>query len=179
MDLYFIALIPNHTLRKEIYALKEDLFTNTGAKKAMNSPAHITIQRPFRRDDSFENKLVSSLKQFAEKQNSFKISLSGFGCFEPKTIFIDVLESQELMKLHQELNSFLSDLLKYESKELNTNIKPHITIANRDLDKKEFYRVWLEYKTRIFNAEFSVKSIFLLKHNSKNWDIIQEFLFKN
>ncbi len=147
----------------------------------MNSPAHITIQRPFRRGDSFENKLFSPLKQFAEKQKLFTISLSGFGCFESRTIFVDVLDSQELIKLHQELNTFLFGQLNIEKKELNDNITPHITIANRDLNEKEFHRVWSTYKNKSFEAEFKVKSIFLLKHKGGggNWDTIQEFLFKN
>ena len=178
MDLYFIAIIPHLTLRREIFSLKEEIFTNTGAKKAINSPAHITIQRPFRRDRAFEKIMISNLESFAKKQNTFKISLSGFGCFEPQTIFVDVKESRELAQLHQELNSALLDTLDFEPKKLNTKITPHVTIANRDLDKKEFYRIWPTYKNRIFNAEFTVKSIFLLKHNGRNWDIIQEFLFK-
>jgi 2'-5' RNA ligase len=179
MDLYFIAVLPHLALRKEILSLKEEIFANTSAKKAINSPAHITIQRPFRRDRAFEEILTSHLELFAKKQNSFKISLSGFGCFDPRTIFVDVKESQELVNLHQELNFVLLDSLKFELKELNTNITPHVTIANRDLNQKEFYRVWPTYKNRVFNAEFTVKSIFLLKYNGRNWDIIQEFLFKN
>ena len=179
MDLYFIAIIPHLSLRKEIFALKEEIFTKTSAKKAMNSPAHITIQRPFRRDCTFKEILTSHLESFTKKQNSFKISLFGFGCFEPRTIFVDVKESEKLVKLHYELNSLLLNTLDFEPKELNTNITPHVTIANRDLDKKEFYRIWPTYKNRLFNAEFTVKSIFLLKHNGRSWDIIQEFLFKN
>jgi len=178
MDLYFIAIIPHLTLRKEILTLKEEIFTNTGAKKAMNSPAHITIQRPFRRNRAFEKIMISNLESFAKKRNTFKISLSGFGCFEPRTIFVDVKEPQKLVQLHQELNSILLNTLDFEPKELNTNITPHVTIAIRDLDKKEFYRVWPSYKNKLFNAEFTVKSIFLLKHNGRSWDIIQEFLFK-
>ena len=179
MSLYFIALIPDLSLRKEIKVLKDEIYTNTGAKKALNSPAHITIQRPFRRDDDFEDLLVSNLKLFATDQKSFKVKLSGFNCFKPRTIFVDVIASQELNKLHQELNSLLTDQLAFEQKELSKNITPHVTIATRDLDKKEFYRVWPTYKNRVFNAKFTVRSIFLLKHNGKNWDTIQEFLFKN
>ena len=179
MSLYFITLIPDLSLRKEIKALKDEIYTNTGAKKALNSPAHITIQRPFRRDDDFEDLLVSNLNLFASGQKSFKVKLSGFNCFKPRTIFVDVIASQELNKLHQELNSLLTDQLAFEQKELSKNTTPHVTIATRDLDKKEFYRVWPTYKNRVFNAKFTVRSIFLLKHNGKNWDTIQEFLFKN
>jgi 2'-5' RNA ligase len=179
MDLYFVALIPHLALRKEIKALKKEIHTNTGAKKALNSPAHITIQRPFKRDNCFEDNLVSNLNLFAAKQKSFVITLSGFDCFKPRTIFVDVQESPFLKKLNQEINSVLFDELDFDQKELSTNINPHITIATRDLNKKEFFRVWPTYKNRVFDAKFMVKSIFLLKHNGKNWDIIQEFLFKN
>ncbi len=71
MSLYFIALIPDLSLRKEIKALKDEIYTNTDAKKALNSPAHITIQRPFRRDNDFEDLLVSNLKLFMFGQKSF------------------------------------------------------------------------------------------------------------
>ncbi len=179
MDLYFIALVPPLDLRKEIHALKEEIFLNTGAKKAMNSSAHITIQRPFRREATFEEKLNSHLNLFAKKQNSFKVLLSGFGCFTPRTIFVDVLASQQLISLHQKLNTMLLGHLQFNEKELSKNITPHVTIANRDLLNKEFYRVWPDYQNRKFVAKFLVKSVFLFKHNGKNWDIIQKFLFKN
>ena len=178
-DLYFIALVPPLALRKEIKVLKEEIFTKTGAKKALNSPAHITIQRPFRREAAFEEKLNSYLNLFAKKQNSFEVFLSGFGCFTPRTIFVEVLALQELINLHQKLNTILLDQLQFKEKELSKNITPHVTIANRDLLDKEFYSVWPDYQNRKFDAKFTVKSIFLLKHNGKCWDIIQEFLFKN
>lgn len=179
MDLYLIALIPHLALRNDIKALKEEIYINTNAKKALNSPAHITIQRPFRREAAFEEKMIFSLDSFFEKQNSFEVFLSGFGCFTPRTIFVNVIASQELISLHQKLNTTLLDQLQFKEKELSKNITPHVTIANRDLNQTEFYRVWPNYKNREFDAVFTVKSIYLLKHNGENWDIIKEFLFKN
>jgi len=178
MDLYFIALIPHQALRAEISALKNEIFNNTGSKKALNSPAHITLQRPFRRNHEFEVNLISCLKLFASKQKSFKISLSGFDYFEPRVIFVDVLKSKELNILQTNLNLVLLDQLAFEQKELNVHIHPHMTIATRDLSKNAFYKVWPTYKNRRYHGEFTVKSIFLLKHNGTSWDILQEFLFK-
>lgn len=178
MALYFIALIPHAALRKEIRALKDEININSGAKKALNSPAHITLQRPFKRDTKFEGKLISKLKLFAETHYSFTVSLSGFDCFEPRVIFVAIQNSEEIQKLHTELNSLLVDHLDFESKEISTNIHPHITIATRDLSKKSFCDVWPTYKDRKFIRAYTAKSIFLLKHNGKSWNILQEFLFK-
>lgn len=178
MDLYFIALIPHPALSKEIRALKDEIYKNTGAKKAFNAPAHITIQRPFRRADTFENKLKDTLKLFAAGQNSFSIALSGFGCFEPRVIFVDVLKTTALLRLHADLYTVLSDDLDFKPKEMNETIHPHVTIATRDLNKSSFYKVWPTYKDREFENEFTAKSIFLLKHNGKIWEILDEFLFK-
>jgi hypothetical protein len=53
-----------------------------------------------------------------------------------------------------------------------------MTIATRDLTEKAFEKAWPEYRPRIFQAGFIVKSLFLLKHNGKFWEINREFLFK-
>lgn len=177
MDLYVIVLIPNLDLRKEIKVLKNEIKTNTGSKKALNSPAHITIQRPFRREVEFEEKLIHSLNVFASIQDLFTVTLAGFDCFEPRVIFVNVKKSKEIQKIHTELNSVLLDQLGFAHKEISLEIHPHITIANRDLSKRAFYKVWPTYKDRKFKAEFKVKSIFLLKHNGSSWDIFREFLF--
>ncbi|MEN8187723.1 MAG: 2'-5' RNA ligase family protein, partial [Bacteroidota bacterium] len=170
---------PHSALRNEIRSLKEEIKKYTGAKKSLNSPAHITIQRPFRKDSEFEVKLINDLQLFAAKQKSFTVNISGFGCFEPRVIFIDVLVSKEIQELHTGLNSVLLDQLGFENKEINKNIHPHITIATRDLSKSAFDKVWPSYQKRKFDTEFTVKSIFLLKHNGKFWDVIQEFSFRD
>jgi len=177
MDLYVIVLIPNLELRKEIKLLKNEIKTRTGSKKALNSPAHITIQRPFRRDIVFEDNLINKLNVFAACQETFIVNLSGFDCFEPRVIFVDIKKSKEIQKLHIELNNVLLGQLDFELKEISLDIHPHITIANRDLSKSNFYKVWPSYNDREFEAEFKVKSIFLLKHNGSSWDTFREFLF--
>lgn len=178
MDLYFIALIPHQALRAEIRALKNEIFNNTGSKKALNSPAHITLQRPFRRNSEFEVNLISCLKLFADRQKSFTVSISGFDYFEPRVIFVNILKSKELYELHANLNLVLLDQLAFEQKEINVHIRPHITIATRDLSRNDFYKVWPAYKNRKYHGEFKAKSIFLLKHNGTSWGIMQEFLFE-
>lgn len=177
MDLYVIVLIPHLDLKNKIKALKVEIQSLTGSKKALNSPAHITLQRPFRKESEIEDKLMKALKLFATKQKPFQVNLSNFDCFEPRVIFVNIQKSYELKKLHSDLNFVLLDHLNFKQKEINTTIHPHITIASGDLSQSWFYKIWPAYKDRKFMDSFNVQSIFLLKHNGKLWNVHQEFLF--
>ena len=54
-DLYFIALIPHTGLREEIREIKERMRDEYGAGHALKSPAHITLQMPFKRSPGDED----------------------------------------------------------------------------------------------------------------------------
>jgi 2'-5' RNA ligase len=176
-DLYFIALIPGEDLREKIRILKEEFREHYGAKHALKSPAHITLQRPFRRDEIQEERIIIALERFSKDQEEFKVSLSGFDRFEPRVIYIKVSDHIKINQLHYRLNQVLQKDLNFLEKEMNIKIHPHMTLATRDLDKKAFYRAWSDFKERSFSAVFMVRSLFLLKHNGKYWDICREFPF--
>lgn len=178
-NLYFIALIPDENIREEVRLLKEEISERYGAKHALKSPAHITLQRPFRRMEVQEEKLIRTLKEFAAVQKDFKIRLSGFDRFEPRVIFIKISEHKRLKKIHFDLKEVLLKELDFQEKEISKNMHPHMTLATRDLEPDYFYKAWAEFKDRGFEADFWVKSIFLLKHNGKYWDIFKEFPFQD
>ena len=175
--LYFIALIPDEKLRDKVRLLKEEFRYRFDVKHALKSPAHITLQRPFRRDESQEEKIIKALESFSKDQEVFEVNLSGFGCFEPRVIFINVADHKKTEQLHLKLNQVLLKNLDFLEKEMNIKIHPHMTLATRDLEKSLFYKAWEEFKNRTFTAGFKVKSLFLLKHNGKYWDIYREFPF--
>ena len=68
-NLYFIAIVPNLSVRGLIKALKEEMKERFNAKHALKSPAHITLQMPFKRSQDFEVTLVNTLKAFANHVN--------------------------------------------------------------------------------------------------------------
>ncbi len=170
-------MIPGEKIREEVRGLKEEFKERYGSKHALKSPAHITLQRPFRRAGNEEEKIVKTLEEFSQDQEQFEVELSGFDCFEPRVIFIKVNDHKKIQNLHLRLNQVLLKDLNFAEKEINTKIHPHITIATRDLDKIKFYRALDEFKDKEFEADFKVKSLFLLKHNGKFWDIYKEFSF--
>lgn len=176
-QLYFIALIPDQNLSDRVKLLKEEMKKNFNAKHALKSPAHITLQMPFKKESDFEPEIIATLNEFASKQNHFIVKLSGFDHFNQRAIYLKVLNHTSINMLHTSLLKTLKNKLHLDTKDLSHNILPHMTIATRDLDSTHFSLTWNTFKERSFETQFSARSIFLLKHNGKFWDIYREFLF--
>lgn len=178
MNLYLIALIPHLDLREHIRSLKEEMKVRFNAKHALKSPAHITLQMPFKRNSEHEPLLIKTLQYLASQQHTFTINLAGFGCFSPRVIFVKVEKHEPIIELHSKIKKALSDGLSFKENEISKNIHPHMTIATQDLTEKAFLKAWSAFEKREFKSSFITKSLFLLKHSGKSWDIYKEFLFQ-
>ncbi|HWY12703.1 MAG TPA: 2'-5' RNA ligase family protein [Bacteroidia bacterium] len=174
---YFIALIPPEPVFSETEKIKLEVSQKYDNKSALRSPSHITLHMPFEMKIEKEESLIQKLSEF-KFSPSFDIRLKNFGCFEPKVIFIDVVKNETLSSLQKELvfhiKSNLNIFNQYEDKR---GFHPHLTIAFRDLKKENFYLAFKEYQSKIFEANFSVRSFFLLKHDDKRWNPFKEFAF--
>lgn len=176
-QLYLIALIPPEDLRAEVRELKLEMKERFDASHALKAPAHITLQMPFRRDESDETTLVPALRNFVKDQNTFEIHIDGFDAFPPRVLFLKIKEHAPIEHLHEAIQHHLKNELNFPDKELMNRFHPHMTIATRDLTKKMFHKAWHEFQEREFKASFSINSLNLLKHNGKNWDLYREFDF--
>lgn len=176
--LYFIAVIPDQNIQDQVTELKEVIRDKFGSKHALKSPPHITLHMPFKWKEAKEKVIMETLSGFVKEKDSFPLMLSGFNSFPPRVIYVDVLKSQPLI----DLQSNLIKEMKVKMNLFNANYKdrgfhPHMTIAHRDLKKPMYSEAWTYFKERQVDFDFTVKSIFLLKHNGKNWDVYQEFEF--
>lgn len=177
-SLYFIAVLPEEVrLRDALSELKQKISKEYTTRHALKSPPHITLQRPFKRAESFEDKLLPALKTFAATQSAFKVVLKGYGAFPPKVLYLKIEDHRPFEAIHFELNTVLSHQLSFSDKELNNRIHPHLTLAHRDLDEKNFSRAWKEYSNYPFEAQFKAEQLVLLKHNGQSWDIYRTFAF--
>jgi 2'-5' RNA ligase len=179
MDLYFIALVPHRELREEMRKIKERMKAEHGAGHALKSPAHITLQMPFKRSSEDEPIISEALRRFVTGEKSFTVDLDGFGAFAPRVIFIKISEPEPVRALHSRLKEVLMTELHFSPAEIMKDVQPHITVATRDLTKEAFSEAWPELQKEEFKASFDVHSAFLLKHNGRNWDILEEFPFGN
>ena len=178
-NLYFIAIIPPESLYSEALALKQHFKNQYNSQAALNSPPHITLHMPFKWKEGKEAALINRLEMFAEKQKPFEMRLNSFRAFEPRVIFIDVIKDDALTDLQKSLKRFC----KIELNLFNADYKefayhPHVTLAFRDLKKPEFYKAWGELKEKKLEANFTVSSIALLKHDGEEWKVFRELLLK-
>jgi len=175
--LYFIAIIPHIELRDEIRAVKERLRDRYGAGHALKSPAHITLQKPFKRLPSGEKDICVALKEFSSRERPFTVELNGYGAFVPRVIFIKIVEPAPVKSLHRRLRDVLLTEMGFGPDEVMNAVQPHITVATRDLARDAFSDAWQEMQDEEFVSSFEVWSIFLLRHNGRSWDLMEEFPF--
>lgn len=177
LNLYFIALVPHPELNDEIRELKEEMKILSGAKDILKSPAHITMQKPFKRGDSEEPGIIKTLRSFAKQQKSFSVDLDGFGSFPPHVIFIVVKNHEPVVELHTRLREVLLKDLKLSDGEIMSDIHPHITLTTRYLIQSGFYDAWPKFKDRQYSNSFEAHSLCLLKHDGHKWEILNRFRF--
>ena len=178
LEKYFIAVVPPEPLLTSIQEIKNDIFQKYQTKGALRSPGHITLHMPFSFNGENETKLVSCLEEFSHK-TTFDISLDGYASFEPRVIYINVLQNQQLYELQKKLVKHVKQRLNLfnQSDDLR-GFHPHVTVAFRDLKKANFYNIWEEYKNKPLSESFKCNSISILKHGNGKWDILKEFKFQ-
>lgn len=175
---YFIALIPPSPAFEQAQQWKEYFHVEFNSKAALNSPPHITLHMPFEWKTEKEAKLIEQLQRFAQTQNKFSLELNGFGCFEPRVIYINVLENAALSQLQSTLARFCKiELNLFNANRMDQPYHPHLTVAFRDLKKQVFPKAWAFVKDLTFEAQFICQEFVLLKHDGRLWHPHQTFLF--
>jgi len=177
-NLYFIALVPHRELLDEITEIKEEMRKATEAKSILKSPAHITVQKPFKRNESDEAALINALSDFSGLQKPFRIELSGFDSFPPRVIFIGVKNHDRIIQLHSELKITLTGRLNFTAAELMNDIHPHVTLTTRYLTPSGFNNAWPDFRERDYTASFMANELCLLKHDGQKWNIYRRFRFE-
>jgi 2'-5' RNA ligase len=173
---YFIGIIPPPVIVDEVTSIKNAFMTNYQTKAALRSPPHITLHMPFEWKEPKEAVLIDYLGKFLSTRPAFPLTLSGFGCFEPRVIFVLVKENNELHALQKESARFCKMKLNlFHPQYQDLPFHPHITLAFRDLKKSDFPQAWAELRDKPFLREFEVKSISLLKHDGKLWKTHHSF----
>lgn len=176
-SLYFMALVPGEELRERVRLLKEEMKQRYNVKHALKSPAHVTLQMPFKRSEAEEATICRELEDFATQQQPFRVLLTGFDHFSTRVIFLKVEPPEPVADLHGRLASLLEQRLGFGRQELSQRFHPHMTIATRDLNASKFAQAWPTFTGREFTDSFTADSLCLLKHNGHHWEIYRWFGF--
>ncbi len=178
LNKYFIAIVFENPLQKQITDFKDHVKQHFESSGALRAPAHITLQMPFEWKIKKRDALLQALQTFATAQQSFEIELYNFDFFEPRVVFIDVIENGLLINLQKELQTYLKQHLQlFEIDGKHRGFHPHVTIGFRDLKKPQFYAAQKYFIEQSFYAQTKCNSISLLKHDGKVWAVEGMFGF--
>ena len=89
-SLYFIGLIPDGDLRRQLHELKQDISIRYHTYHALKSPPHITLVPPFWHANGDLPKTTTFLKDFAASFHDFKIAVDGFGSFGQRVLYMHI-----------------------------------------------------------------------------------------
>lgn len=173
--LFFIALIPNQDLRKEINAFKLDFSKRFGSSKALKVYPHITLKAPFKCSGTDKRELLNWFTQLNIRQKPFGLNLDGFGALPNRNnpvIFVNPIINNELIGLQKELMTGFNSIFPAYVHPVDVKFKPHVTVAYRDLTPEKFSLAWQEYEHKPFSGVFDVNAIHLLEHDTKKWNLI-------
>jgi 2'-5' RNA ligase len=144
---------------------------NYGSKVGLKSPAHITIVPPFWMEEEKEQNLKEDMETISRNFPAFELGAANFSAFKPRTIFVAVEHNDSLNALKKASDNFFRQS-DYKIKIENRPFHPHITIATRDLHKKDFAEAWPHFQDSEFKERFVAEGISLLKHNGRHWDVV-------
>lgn len=175
--LFFIALLPPDDLQREVAIFKNHIADTWGARHAMKSPPHITLQPPFAWPENELNSLKNCLADFASQQEPFPVELRNFGAFPPRVIFIKPLKSKLLERLFHNLAACLDANCGFSDPRNRRPFHPHMTIAHRDVREQDFPAMWAFFKEKIFEKKFEADALALLRNVHGKWEVEARFPF--
>ncbi|MFT5953707.1 MAG: 2'-5' RNA ligase [Cyclobacteriaceae bacterium] len=176
-NLYFISIVPPDPTNGKISQLKEEVAFRWNVRHALRSPPHITLHMPFRwRADRMQG-LYQSLEQEAASISKFPLFLDGFDAFEPRVVFVNVIENESLANSQKRITKAMRKHNILNSGYKDRPFHPHITIAFRDVKKPVFEEIWNDFRQRDFKEGFIAEKLSLLKYEDNQWVVDREFSF--
>lgn len=175
--LYMFAIMPPGELTKRLESERQYFAGKYKCNAALKPPVHITIYAPFRDTEDLPER-VKGMHEWAGTRQPLNIELRNFAWFEnlrSPVLYVQVKRSEELVDLQL---SFLASLKKIIPGVVEmSGYTPHITIGYRDIPAESLPQIREEYATRAFEGDFDIRSIFLWEHDSKKWNVVDEYLF--
>lgn len=169
--MYFVAVVLPQHIDEKVLQYKRQMQALYGCKVGLKSPAHITLVPPFWMEEEKEAALRQDIEKLAQSIPAFSLATAGFSAFKPRTIFVAVEENARLQELKKSSDSFFRGK-DYKMKIENRPFHPHITIATRDLHKKDFWEAWPRFEKEALLETAEVTGLSLLRHNGRDWDVV-------
>ena len=157
---YLLVLSPHEELRHKISGVKKSFFENYGVQSALMGRPQITLAR-FTQLEMMEDRLMNKLRLISMGLPSIKIELNGFGNYPTHSIFINVVNKNQVKNI---INGFKEArrLMKRGGENPHFIDDPCIPVAIR-IQKEVFKEALKEYASKHFTGRFIADHILVLK----------------
>ncbi|HIK54919.1 MAG TPA: 2'-5' RNA ligase family protein [Synechococcales cyanobacterium M55_K2018_004] len=172
---FFVALIPPQEIQDYATTVIQELGDRFQTRTA-KAPPHVTLYPPFEWPRKRSPELEDCLAQFAAHHAGVPVSLSGFGAFSPRVLYINVLKTPELLHLQANLMAHLEATLGIVDVTAKRRpFAPHLTVASRNVTRQTFREAWALLQDRSVAFEFLGDRLTLLRHDGGCWQIQRNF----
>ncbi|MBL8033849.1 MAG: 2'-5' RNA ligase family protein [Leptospiraceae bacterium] len=176
--LYSIAILLPDSIEELILQFKREIAQRFHSVAALKPNALITIQSPFFYDEKNLSELNDQLSSAFATASPFQVELQDFGAFPAHTIFAAISNFLPFQRLRDAIFRRLKGCPGFPAAALGSNrITPHVTIAQHDLERREFDEAWSEFCQREFSAQFTAAAAHLMELRGK-WRSVHEFPFR-
>jgi len=177
---YFFAVLPTTPIVNEIIAFQKEIETSFGSIHAQKTPPHVTIIPPFNCGEGKLRDLIEKTSLFLNNISiiDLKIYLDNFQRFEGRTLFIDVAKNEPFENLCKELKLLFNQQKIIKQRVEKHFFIPHITIANKDIKKRDFRMAWEDFKKRNYQRGFNLETLTVLELVEEKWMVKTTITFK-
>lgn len=176
--IYLLAIIPPHELSREIHQIRLLCSEKFGVLKALKPPVHISMYRPFRLEEEFEDNFIHIIQSATAEQVVFEQKIEDFEAFNNHAIVLRALLNPGILKLYTIISTIMKDKGIDKHPTDIFPFHPHLTIAYRDIKPEVFPLIWKDYKNKKYNASFKADYLSLLKHDGNQWLVIKNYPFR-
>lgn len=173
-DLWFAALMLPATLSARVETVTEELSSKfqTGVSTA---PPHITLIPPFRMGDRDLATLEAALDTFSNACTPVQMDVSGFGCFQPRVLYVDVVRG-EIIDAKERLDAVVQERCPFVPRD-RRGFNPHVSVASKRVTPDSFAEAWAYLKDRDFEGSWVGNEITLLKFDDRShaWSAYRTF----
>lgn len=174
-DRYFLALLLPEPVCTEVHNWKLFFAANFGSRAALRSPPHITLHMPFEWPKERYGHLLRTLRSAAATWAPVAITVDGFGRFAPRVIYLQVAGTPDLLDLQQSLvQTCRTRLGLLHANYRDQAFHPHITVAFRDLRKRDFESAWEAVRHQPVTGRFTADRLWVLKETGNEWQAVEE-----
>ena len=169
-ELKLIAIVLPEPLFSFVRSQQNLIASKWGSRHALRSPPHITIIPPILPDDEQLIQIQKIADRIASTLPAFHLTVTGYGAFKPRVIFLKPEPSDTLQSLHEHWRTRLKEDIpgiidKYPDREYH----PHITLAHRDVDKDQFRSIWEYYSKLCIDISVTISQFCILTNTTDGW----------